>query len=367
MTNSSVNFMKNRKKVFNEQFNYWINNPESGVLRLVERILLGFNVSDVLGGNLEQIQHINDVKTQIKERFLLEGSVPQVHGIELNTNPIDSTSAQYLFQIENAKVDVLTGLIVLDSGFVVDSVLAKWQKIIFRGGIGSSIKRTKRARFKLFGSYVVLPHSPYYYHTVIDELPNLIQIRKHNDDCKNVIVHSLTPRWAFELLEFFDFTVTVLNRKAVVAEKLFTISAPRAVVKKNLELLRHNIKMNPSEVLVVSRKGAPRANNLIESAILNQIPNAKLIDPSDLSIAEQIRIFSSAKLVIGLHGGALTNVIWMSSSGMLIEVFNHVYRTADYERLCAELGIDYLGIEAVDMEASQVALSVRRYLDESSR
>jgi len=367
MTNSSVNFIKNRNKVFKDQLDYWSNNPESGILRLVERILLGFNVSDVLGGNLEQIQHLNEVKPQIKERYLLEDSILQLPFEELNLIPADATSAQHYFEFENAKVDVLTGLIVLDAGFVVDSILAKWQKVIFRGGIGSSIKRTKRARFKLCGNYVVLPHSPYYYHTVIDELPNLIRIREHNDECKNVLVHSLTPQWAIELLEFFGFNVTILNKKAVVIERLFSISAPRIVVRQNLEFLRRNIETKPSEIFVVSRKGAPRNNNLIESSILNQIPDAKLVDPGDFSIAEQIRLFSQAKLVIGLHGGALTNVVWMNNSGTLIEVFNHAYRTSDYRRLCAELGISYFGIDAVDMDANQVALEVRSYLNDSSR
>ena len=367
MGNNSADFMDNRSRVFREQFDYWSNNRESGILRFVERVLLGFNVSDVLAGNLGQVQHLVEVKQQVDERILLEGTIVQLPFDDSEIIPADATSAQYFFNIKNAKVDILTGLVVLDAGFVVDSILAKWQKVIFRGGIGSSIKRTKRARYKLHGSYVILPHSPFYYHTVIDELPNLIRIREHNNECKNVLVHSLTPQWAIELLEFFDFNVTILNKKAVVIERLFSVSAPRTVVRQNLEFLRRNIKTTPNEIFVVSRKGAPRNDNLIESSILNQIPEAKLIDPGDFSIAEQIRLFSQAKLVIGLHGGALTNVVWMNNSGTLIEVFNHPYRTTDYQRLCAELGIHYFGFDAVDMDDKQVALEVRRYLHESQR
>lgn len=356
--------MNNRKKEINEQIEYWSKNLESGALRLLERILLGFNVSDILAGNLGQIQHLAEVKKQIKSRILLQESILQNPLGAVNDLPLEATSPQYYFEFKNAKVDILTGLIVLDAGFIVDATLAKWQKIIFRGGIGSSIKRTKRTRFKLSGSYAVLPHSPFYYHIVVDELPNLIRIREHNDECRNVLVHALTPQWALELLEFFDFTVTKLEKNAVIVENLFSVSAPRIVVKKNLDYLRKNIPKSPSKILVVSRKGAPRSDDSIESAILAKIPNAELIDPGDFSITEQIKFFSEAKAIIGLHGGALTNAVWMHNSGKLVEVFNHAYRTSDYQSLCSELGISYVSLEALDLDANQVAFEVERYINE---
>jgi hypothetical protein len=356
--------MNNRKNNFKEQFEYWRNNPESGVLRLIERVLLGFNVSDILAGNLGQVQHLDEVKQQVKARRLLQESIIQYPLDEMKGLPVEATTPQYYFEFKNARVDLLTGLTVLDSGFVVDSTLAKWQKVVFRGGIGSSIKRTKRARLKLQGSFVVLPYSPFYYHTVIDELPNLIQIREHNKECNNVLVHALTPQWAMELLEFFNFSVTKLNYKAAVVENLFSLSAPRVVVRKNLDYLRQDINKSPNTILIVSRTGAPRSDDSIESSILSQIPEAKLVDPGDFMISEQIKMFSEAKVVIGLHGGALTNVVWMDNAGKLIEIFNHAYRTTDYQRICVEIEIRYVAIDAIDLDASQVALEVKKYVSD---
>jgi capsular polysaccharide biosynthesis protein len=154
-----------------------------------------------------------------------------------------------------------------------------------------------------------------------------------------------------------------LDKKAVIIENFFSVSAPRTVVQKNLELLRRSLNTNPTRILVVSRKGTPRSDNLIESAIVSQFPDSELVDPGDFSIAEQIQLFSEAKIVIGLHGGALTNVVWMDTSGKLVEVFNHAYRTTDYQTVCAELGISYIAVEAVDMDPNQVALEVKRQVD----
>ena len=364
MSHKSINFMNNRKKNFKEQFHYWSNNPESGALRFLERILLGFNVSDILAGNLGQVQHLNEVKKQIKSRRLLQESILQNPLAAVNDLPVEATSPQYYFEFKNAKVDILTGLIVLDAGFVVDATLAKWQKVVFRGGIGSSIKRTKRAQLKLPGSFVILPYSPFYYHTVIDELPNLIRIREYNQECRNVLVHALTPQWAIELLEFFDFSATKLDKKAAIVENLFSVSAPRMVVRKNLEYLRRDVQKSLNSILIVSRKGAPRSDDSIERSILSQIPEARLVDPGELSISEQIKMFSEAKVVIGLHGGALTNVVWMDNAGKLVEVLNHAYRTTDYQRICAEIGISYIGIEALNLSGNQIAVEVKRYISE---
>ena len=72
MSNSSSDFQKNRRRLPVEQVNYWRYNLGSGFLRFTERILFGFNVSDILGGDLGQIKHLEDVKIQLVERKQIE-------------------------------------------------------------------------------------------------------------------------------------------------------------------------------------------------------------------------------------------------------------------------------------------------------
>jgi capsular polysaccharide biosynthesis protein len=165
-------------------------------------------------------------------------------------------------------------------------------------------------------------------------------------------------------LESFGFSVQVTKEKALVIENLLALSAPRVVVKRNLEYLRQGLVTKPEEILIVSRKGTPRNNDAIEESLSAQIPEAKLINPGQLSVEEQIKLFSKAKVVIGLHGGALTNCVWMDASSKVIEVFNHAYRTSDYERLCIELGIKYQSVEIGTMNAHQVVLVVERLIHE---
>ena len=364
MSKQSESFSKNRRREFKEQVNYWRYNLESGFLRFTERIILGFNVSDILSGDLAQIEHLDEVTDQVKIRKLIQNATFQMKREESILSSEQASTPQYLFKIQNARVDTLTGLVVLDSGFIIDSTFAKWQNIIYRGGIGSSIKRTKRAKKKLAGTHMVMPHSPFYYHTVIDLLPNLVRIREENPECNKVVINSLAPKWAIEILEQFGFDVHVTKRNAVIVEDLFAISAPRVVVKRNLESLRLGLTTKPVNTLIVSRKGTPRNNDAIEESLAALIPGAQVVDPGQLSVAEQIQLFSKAKIIIGLHGGALTNCVWMDTSSKVIEIFNHAYRTSDYERLCMELGIKYQSVEIKNMNAQEVALIVERITHE---
>jgi hypothetical protein len=365
MKNSSEWYLNNRKKEIKEQFNYWKPNLGSGFLRLVERLIFRFNISDMLGGNLEQIQHLDDVKDQIGERKLVQNAKFQssrTSNVELNN--LEASSPQYLFILKRAHVDVLTGIIVLDAGFIVDSTLAKWQKIIYRGGIGSAVKRTFNAKELMLGTHMVLPHSPYFFHIVLDELPNLIRIRDSHPECNSVIVSKLMPKWGLELLEYFGFESKVTSKNSLIVENLVSITAPRILIKENLLLLRRNIEHTQEKIIIVSRSGNPRDDEMLEFELLQAIPEAQLVNPGNLSVEKQIEVFSGAKIIIGLHGGGLSNVIWMHHSGKLIELFNHPYRTSDYERLATELGIDYSGIDTVNLTFNEVTSLVKQSINE---
>lgn len=364
MNNSSEEFINNRAKIVSEQYTYWKYNFGSGVLRLLERLIFHFNVSDLLGGNLGQIAHLSEVREQIKRRVLVTPALlPRDSETSLD-KVFDSTVPQYLLQLSNVNVDVLTGLPVLDSGFVVDGTLSKWQKIIYRGGIASTIKRTSRAREVIEEKSMVMPHTPYYYHAVVDELPNLLKVRSMDPRFDSVYVHQITPNWMIELLEAMNFRVNVTKKGALRFRDYGVLTAPRAINRQNLMLLSQDLRQELKNVIIVSRRGVPREDEIFEKALKARIPGALLLDPGTLSVREQIEIFSGASVIIGLHGGALTNLVWMSEMGTVVEVFNHSYRTSDYENLCHELNHRYLGIEYSNSDTAKTVSEIVDFINE---
>jgi capsular polysaccharide biosynthesis protein len=209
---------------------------------------------------------------------------------------------------------------------------------------------------------MVLPHSPFYFHTVIDEIPNLLLIRKVMPTCNKVVVHKLTQEWAIDLLKLLCFEVEVAQESTLRVAELVAITAPRALNKKNLDLLRENVNYQPEKILIVSRSGSPRNDDYLERSLLAGIPEAELIDPSEMTASSQVKVFSQAKAIIGLHGGALTNTVWMHESGKLVEIFNHPYRTRDYEFVCQEIGQKYLALEALHSSVNTLIEQVKGFI-----
>lgn len=363
MSNSAKEFRNNRSKIISEQYNYWKFNLGSGVSRLLERLIFRFNVSDLLSGDLGQIAHLNEVHAQIERRELVAPALLPRNARAKDDNAFESTVPQYLLHLSNVSVDVLTGLPVLDSGFVVDGTLSKWQKIIYRGGVGSAIKRARRAHEVINEKAMIMPHTPYYYHAIVDELPNLLKVRSIDPEFETVYAHQITPNWLVELLEAMKFRVAITSETSLKFRNYGVVTAPRAINRQNLILLNQVSEQETRNIIIVSRRGVPREDEIFENELKAKLPGAILLDPGTLPVREQIKVFSSASVIIGLHGGGLTNLVWMSGMGTVVEIFNHSYRTSDYENLCHELNHRYLGIEYSDSNISKTISDIKEFIN----
>lgn len=60
---------------------------------------------------------------------------------------------------------------------------------------------------------------------------------------------------------------------------------------------------------------------------------------SELSVAEQVRLFSNAEAVVSSHGAGLSNIVY-SDSPVIVELFGEKKKTT-YYRLAELLGHDY--------------------------
>jgi capsular polysaccharide biosynthesis protein len=60
-----------------------------------------------------------------------------------------------------------------------------------------------------------------------------------------------------------------------------------------------------------------------------------------LSLAERIRIFSSAEAVISPHGAGLANLVFCKPGTKVIEVFNPSYAFPCYWNISKNCGLDY--------------------------
>lgn len=71
----------------------------------------------------------------------------------------------------------------------------------------------------------------------------------------------------------------------------------------------------------------------------------EIIDASMLSYSEQMRLFSKAGIVFGIHGAGLTNCLWMQKGGALLELVPKSYPDVGYGVLASLKGLSYVRID----------------------
>ena len=80
----------------------------------------------------------------------------------------------------------------------------------------------------------------------------------------------------------------------------------------------------PGRCIYVTR-GAQRNNRIVvnEDAVLEALApyGVQVVDPSALGVAEQIRAFAEAELVVAPHGAALANLTFASAGAAVVELF----------------------------------------------
>lgn len=100
-------------------------------------------------------------------------------------------------------------------------------------------------------------------------------------------------------------------------------------------------------------------------------------NPAQNSITDQARAFRWARVIVAIHGAALTNLIFCRPGTVLIELFSAKYVNPCYLHICQQLGIRDLSVmddsvpdgvvhdlwatsEPIGVTADQVKMALRR-------
>lgn len=170
------------------------------------------------------------------------------------------------------------------------------------------------------------------------------------------------PAFQRQLLELagvpLDAVIDAVEHPHVRAESL-VVPAPPEMTEKNppwaVQWLRERLiprvdVSGPKQRIYVTR--GPSANN--RTVINDDQVTALLaergfvmVDPGTLSVAEQIRTFANAEVIVATHGAALANLIFASPGSTVIELFPAGCLLPDYWRLASGVpGLTYRYLSA---------------------
>ncbi len=203
-----------------------------------------------------------------------------------------------------------------------------------------------------------------YYHFLMDVLTRVGVL----EQCPGVELPSrwyvpARSRFQRELLDLFGIPesarVDAAEHPHVEADCLVVPSLP-AMSEKNppwaVDFLRRRLLpavdvSGPPRRIYVTR--GPSANNrtvVNEAAVLELLTaeGFEAVDPAQLSVAEQIRTFATASIVVAPHGAALANLIFASPDSSVIELFPAGALLPDFWRLaCGVPGLRYRYLSAI--------------------
>jgi capsular polysaccharide biosynthesis protein len=94
-------------------------------------------------------------------------------------------------------------------------------------------------------------------------------------------------------------------------------------------------------VFLTRRRARRTPNHLAEIENIFSKRGFLIVDCGAFSVKEQIRIVSSATAIAGLHGAAMTNLLWARPKTPVLEIFSPNWLNAVYEQIALHGGLDY--------------------------
>lgn len=196
-----------------------------------------------------------------------------------------------------------------------------------------------------------------YFHWLSDCLPKL------------VIAHKYLQKFSLLLpskLKNLDFVSTSLDifgvknfeyineNETVLCNKIFlpfhtSISGDfnESVIKEVRRIFVEKIILkndNLSQKVYISRKKANKRKILNEDEIIDILKkyDFQIVCAEDYPFLEQIKLFSSVKYLISIHGAGLTNMLFMSEGSKVMEFRKHDEDLTNcYFNISSALGLDY--------------------------
>ena len=217
--------------------------------------------------------------------------------------------------------------------------------------------RIIRKRFKIEKQPVTFIAEKFYcnyFHWLTEAFPRLIAGKDLLKTCP-VILPGSYSQFPFieESLKIAGFSFKYLNKqKFYLLENVAFITHFAAAgnyndhfIQKTREALTTGqAPTRASKLVYISRKNAERRKLINEAELQPVLSNLQFetIYCEDLSLQEQVRLFSQTKVLVSNHGAGLTNMMFMPKGGIVLELrYDNDQHNNCYYSLASALGIDY--------------------------
>ena len=202
-----------------------------------------------------------------------------------------------------------------------------------------------------------------FYHFLHDVLPRVAVLEQAGIERPDKWYVPSTTRFQRELLELWGIAPhEIVNSDEVRHVRAETLVVPglASTIERNppwvSRLLRERLvppglERVPGRNLYLARRvGLHNRCVLNEDEVLGVLEplGFEVVDPGDLSVKDQIRMFAEADVVVAPHGASLANIPFFSPGAALLELFPSQSMVADYWKMtCGVSGLEYQYLSGV--------------------
>jgi len=253
-------------------------------------------------------------------------------------------------EVTDVLADPASGLIWLPDGPVLAESYGSLQKSISWDDV-RHVPLMKRATPVVRQPAVVMGITGYF-HFLLEVLPAVLRALQVRPDAVVVVAEGALPPYAEQAIDLLGLTDRVQPLAGTARFSHLVFSA----------IPEHSGFVDPDAVRIVcnalgtqpagDRSGPPLYLSRAD-ATARSVPNEtdleaalaeqgfQIVRPSQLGLADQIRLLSGARAVVGLHGAALTNLIWAPTGIPVLELHPWPAFNDCYGRLALTCGLDY--------------------------
>lgn len=170
-----------------------------------------------------------------------------------------------------------------------------------------------------------------YYHWVTEAVPKLLWLRDNYDLKEFVLLlpESHRVNYIADFLSAFDLKKTIYfgtSENVFLPELVYVseIAQTGNIRPVSAQEIRNAFRkdLQPKKALYISRKNAQRRRVIQEEQLLNAL-NPTVVDAietDNMSVQEQVDLFSACNTLISIHGAGLTNMVFMPKDANVIEL-----------------------------------------------
>ena len=190
-----------------------------------------------------------------------------------------------------------------------------------------------------------------YFHWFLDSLTRLY-VRQHLPEATRILIPTKPPRFVTETLEILGLLDLCSSPPSeCVKPERFYFCSPLSMtgvwnplgcdwLRKGFHHCYNDERTgNP---LFLTRRGSERVpDNIRQIEDFFSQKGFDVIECGDYSVREQIALASSAPAIAGLHGAAMTNLLWARPGTKVLELFGKEYPHACYEQIAFQGRLQY--------------------------